>query len=64
MTNILAARLGEVIKKHFSPDQFTFLKGRMLVDSVLVVNEMIDMAKKASNHRLIFKVEFEKTYDL
>ena len=46
-----------------SPNQSAFLKGRYLVDGVLVVNELVDYAKKAKKDCLIFKVDFEKAYD-
>jgi hypothetical protein len=42
---------------------FCFLKGRLLVDGVLVVNEVVDLAKKSGKDCLIFKVDFEKAYD-
>jgi hypothetical protein len=40
-----------------------FLKGRHLVDGVLVINEFVDLAKKSGRECLIFKVDFEKAYD-
>ncbi|MCI21988.1 RNA-directed DNA polymerase (Reverse transcriptase), partial [Trifolium medium] len=46
-----------------SPNQSAFIKGRNLIDSVLVVNEVVDMAKRMGNKCLIFKVDFEKAYD-
>jgi len=46
-----------------SPSQSTFLKGMHLVDGVLVVNELVDYAKKTKKQCLIFKVYFEKAYD-
>jgi hypothetical protein len=46
-----------------SPSQSTFLKGRNLVDGVLVVNELVDYAKKVKKECLIFKVNFEMAYD-
>lgn len=46
-----------------SPSQSAFLKGRNLVDGVLVVNELVDYAKRAKKEFLIFKVDFEKAYD-
>jgi len=45
-----------------SPSQSAFLKGRHLVDGVLVVNELVDFAKKTKKDCLIFKVGFEKAY--
>lgn len=46
-----------------SPVQSTFVKGTNLVDSVLVVNEVVDFVKKCHKDCLIFKVDIEKTYD-
>ncbi|MCI14026.1 RNA-directed DNA polymerase (Reverse transcriptase) [Trifolium medium] len=43
--------------------QSAFLKGRLLVDGVLIVNEVVDLAKKSGKDCLIFKVDFEKAYD-
>jgi len=40
-----------------------FLKGRNLIDGVLVVNELVDFAKKAKTECLILKVDFEKAHD-
>ncbi|GAU44056.1 hypothetical protein TSUD_399540 [Trifolium subterraneum] len=37
--------------------------GRQLVDGVVAVNEIIDLAKKGRKDCLIFKVDFEKAYD-
>jgi len=33
------------------------------VDGILVVNEVVDLAKKAKLECLILKVDFEKAYD-
>ncbi|KAK2387063.1 hypothetical protein QL285_060888 [Trifolium repens] len=43
--------------------QSAFLKNRYLVDGVMVVNEIVDFAKKTGKECLIFKVDFEKAYD-
>jgi hypothetical protein len=34
-----------------------------LVDGVVAVNEVIDLARKLKKECLIFKVDFEKAYD-
>jgi len=52
-----------VINSIISPTQSTFLKGRNLVDGVLVVNEILDFARRMKRQCLIFKVDFEKAYD-
>lgn len=48
--------------KLISLNEFIFLKGRMLVDGEVAMNEVID-AKKSRKPCLIFKIDFEKDYD-
>ncbi|AES77396.1 hypothetical protein MTR_7g010110 [Medicago truncatula] len=43
-------------------NQLTFFKGRQLVDGVVAVNEVVDLAKKTKQSCLIFKVDFENAY--
>jgi len=45
-----------------SLNQSAFLKGRSLVDGVLVINEIVDFAKKSNLDCLFLKVDFEKAY--
>jgi hypothetical protein len=52
-----------VIGKLIPKTQSAFLKGRQLVEGVVVVNEVIDFAKKTGKECMIFKVDFEKAYD-
>ncbi|GAU18134.1 hypothetical protein TSUD_248350 [Trifolium subterraneum] len=51
--------MGSLISKN----QSAFLKGRLLVDGVLAINEVVDWVKKAKKECLVFKVDFEKAYD-
>ncbi|MCH88112.1 LINE-1 reverse transcriptase like [Trifolium medium] len=46
-----------------SPNQSALIKGRQLVDGVVAVNEVIDLARKSKRACFIFKVDFEKAYD-
>jgi len=46
-----------------STNQSVFVKGRRLVDGVVAVNEVIDVARKSKKECLIFKVDFEKACD-
>jgi hypothetical protein len=64
VAKVLAARLSKVLGDLIPNTQSTFLKGRQLVDGVVVVNEVIDFAKKSGKKCLILKVDFEKAYDL
>ena len=63
LAKVLARRLAGVLGSVISSSQSAFLKGRNLVDGVLVVNELVDYAKKVKKDCLIFKVDFEKAYD-
>jgi hypothetical protein len=63
VAKMLATRLGTVMDKIISKNQSAFIKGRLLVDGVLTVNEVVDLAKTAKQKCMIFKVDFEKAYD-
>ncbi|WJX24305.1 hypothetical protein P8452_13428 [Trifolium repens] len=63
VAKILASRLAKVMGGVIPITQSAFLKGRQLVEGVVVVNEVIDYAKKTRKECLIFKVDFEKAYD-
>jgi hypothetical protein len=60
---VLTARLARVMDRLVAPTQSAFLKGRQLVDGVVIVNEVVDLAKRTGRNCLIFKVDFEKAYD-
>jgi len=63
LSKVLAARLSKVMNSIISASQSTFLKGRHLVDGVLVVNEVVDLARRSKRECLILKMDFEKAYD-
>jgi hypothetical protein len=63
LAKVLARRLVSVMDGLIDSTQSAFLKGRYLVDGVMVVNEIVDFAKKTGKECLILKVDFEKAYD-
>jgi hypothetical protein len=63
IAKVLEKRLAMVIDSLISTNQSAFIKGRNLVDGVVVVNEVVEMARKSKKECLIFKVDFEKAYD-
>jgi len=63
LAKVLARRLAGVMNSIISSTQSAFLKGRNLVDGVLVVNELVGYPRKVKKECLIFKVDFEKAYD-
>lgn len=59
----LPAKLARVMDTFISVNQLTFLKGTLLVYGVMIVNELVDWAKKTKRDCLILKLDFEKTCD-
>lgn len=49
-----------VMKKLIGEAQSTFIKGRYILDGVVVLNKVIEDAKKSKAKRLLFKVDFAK----
>jgi len=60
---VLAGRLAPIMDSLIAFNQSAFIKGRQLVDGVVAVNKVIDVARKSKKECLIFKVDFEKAYD-
>jgi len=63
LAKLLANRLRGVIGNVISDSQSAFVKGRQILDGILVANEVVDEAKKLNKNLLMFKVDFEKAYD-
>lgn len=62
ISKLLARRLKEVLSSIVSPNQTAFLPKRHILDGVVVVNEIVDFAKK-TKECLILKIDFEKAYN-
>nr|XP_012574622.1 uncharacterized protein LOC105852691 [Cicer arietinum] len=43
--------------------QSAFVKGKQILDRILIANEVVDEAKKKKKELILFKVDFEKAYD-
>ncbi|XP_058775742.1 uncharacterized protein LOC131650016 [Vicia villosa] len=63
LANLLAHRLKKVIGKLVSNCQSAFVSRRNMLDGVLVVNEILDIAKRHNKECMMVKVDFEKAYD-
>jgi len=63
LAKILANRLRTVIGSVVSDAQSAFVKGKQILDGILVANEAVDEARRLKKEMLLFKVDFEKAYD-
>lgn len=59
---ILANRLKKVLPKIISKTQSTFIKERQILDGPLIVNEVMDWAKRKNKSLFIFKSDIAKAY--
>ncbi|GJU07883.1 putative RNA-directed DNA polymerase, eukaryota, reverse transcriptase zinc-binding domain protein [Tanacetum coccineum] len=60
---LLANRLSLVIGECVSSEQSAFIKGRSILDGLLILNEVMEWYWKRKRRLMIFKVDFEKAYD-
>jgi exonuclease III len=63
LAKVLAIRLRVVIGSVISESQSAFIKGRQILDGILVANEVVDEARRQNKELLLFKVDFEKAFD-
>ena len=63
LTKVLANRLKKVMGNIISQSQNAFVEGRQILDAVLIANEAINSTLRRKEHRLICKLDIEKTYD-
>ncbi|XP_058755939.1 uncharacterized protein LOC131629160 [Vicia villosa] len=62
LSKMLVARIKKVLGSLISCNQSAFVPGRNMLDGVLMVNEVIDWAKRNKLGCLLLKVDFEKAY--
>ena len=59
----LARRLQRILHGVVVGRQSSFLGGRNLLHNALIANEVVEEARRKKKKCLIFKVDYEKTYD-
>jgi hypothetical protein len=63
LSKLLANRMKRVLGKLISICKSAFLPQRQILDGVVVLNELIDLAKRRKDECFLFKVDFGRAYD-
>ena len=63
LAKVLANRIKRVLDKVISKSQNDFVKGRQILDAVLIVNELVDSTMRRKEQGMVCKLDIEKAYD-
>lgn len=62
-TKVLTNRLVPVAKKAVDKNQTVFIKGRNILEGVLVLHEVLHELHRSKARGLVLKIDFEKAYN-
>ncbi|WKA03651.1 hypothetical protein VitviT2T_021750 [Vitis vinifera] len=63
IAKVLSGRLRGVLQETIHSTQGAFVKGRQILDAVLIANEIVDEKRRSGEKGVVFKIDFEKAYD-
>lgn len=63
ISKLLAERLKKVIHKLVNRQQMAFIKGRQIVDAVMIANEPVDSREKCKKPGILCNIDIQKAYD-
>jgi len=58
LSKVLVNRLHGVLGSVISDSQSAFVKGKQILDGILIANKAVDEAKRMNKELLMFKVDF------
>jgi hypothetical protein len=62
-SKVLTLRLGKISQRLISDNQSAFIKGRYILESVVIAHELVHSLHKSKDSGLILKLDYEKAYD-
>jgi hypothetical protein len=62
-SKVLTNRLSKVAQRLISSNQSAFIKGRYILESVVVAHEIVHSLHKSGDPGMILKLDYEKAYD-
>lgn len=63
ISKVLSNRIREVLHEIIDGNQYAFIKGRQIVDSILIANECIEDYKGRKQKGVVLKLDLEIAYD-
>ena len=64
IAKVLLRRLSNVLQDTIYLTQGAFIEGRQILNVVLITNEVVDEKRRSRQEGVVFKIDFEKAYDL
>ena len=62
-TKVATIRVNSVIDNIISPSQMAFMRGRNILEEVVILHETVHELHRKNQSGVIFKIDFEKAYD-